>query len=149
MVGPTYEFNEMENATISSTARFARMWGIISVVSGVLVLILGILMVVLLGAAVAADAATSGGSSGALKPSMVVALGFSLIPASLVSIIGGIFYFISGNSLKQVAETQGNDIPLLMNAVRSLSRAFMIEAIAMVVGFILGFIIGLLNQAGA
>jgi hypothetical protein len=143
--GPTYEFNEMENATLSSTARFAKIWGIISLISGVLLLIVGILIIAVIGAAIAANAGSS--SSSALKPATVMALGFALIPSSLVSIIGGIFYLRSGSSLQNVVTTHGNDIPLLMEATRALSRAFMIEAIAMMVGFVLGFVIGILNAA--
>ena len=142
----SYEFNEFENATIASTARWAKLWGIISLVSGILVLILGVLMVAVLGAMVAAS--PSSGSSAALKPAMIVAMGAGLIPTALVSIIGGIFYLQSGNSLRRVVDTQGNDIPLMVDAVRSLSRAFMIEAIAMIVGFVIGFGIGLALQVG-
>ncbi len=138
MGAATYEFSEMENATLASTARFARYWGIISIIAGALLFIIGVLMVVLLGAAVAT--APSSSSSG-LSPAMVVALGASLIPSSFVSIIGGVFYFMSGNNLQKVATTQGEDIPLLMKAVQSLTRAFMIEAIALVVSFIFGFVL--------
>jgi heme/copper-type cytochrome/quinol oxidase subunit 2 len=140
MGAATYEFSEMENATLASTARFARYWGIISIVAGVLLFIIGLLMVILLGAAVATAPASSSGSA-ALSPAMVVGIGLSLIPSSIVSIIGGIFYFVSGNNLTKVATTQGEDIPLLMKAVQSLTRAFMIEAIALVVSFIFGFVL--------
>lgn len=146
-VAANYEFNEIENRTIASAARWAKLWGVISLVSGILLLILGILMVAVVGAMMAASAAS--GSSGALKPGMIVAIGAGLIPSSLVSIIGGIFYLSSGSSLRRVVDTQGNDVQLLMNAMRSLSRAFMIEAIAMMVGFVAGFGIGIAMRGGS
>ena len=144
----SYEFNDAENVTIASTARFARMWGIISLATGVLTLIIGVLLVVLFAAATTLATASTSGPT-AMKPAMIVAIGASLIPSSLVSIIGGIFYLRSGASLQRVVETQGNDIPLLVDAVRALSRAFMIEAIAMMVGFVIGLVIGIAMQIGA
>ncbi|HEY1954032.1 MAG TPA: hypothetical protein VGH28_00420 [Polyangiaceae bacterium] len=142
----SYEFNELENRTISSTARYARIWGVISLIAGVLLLGMGILMTVVFAAMGAA--ATASGSTGAFKPAMIAALGAALIPSSIVSIIGGIFYWIAGSSLQRVVDTQGNDIALLMQGVKSLSRAFMIEAIAMMVSFVAGLGIGLAAQLG-
>ena len=143
----TYEFNDFENTTLASTARWAKWWGIISIASGALLLILGVLMIVVLGAAMATAPPSSSGGA-AITPATVVAIGVSLIPASLVSIIGGVFYLMSGNSLQKVVSTQGEDVPLLMDAVKTLTRAFMIEAIALVVSFIIGFVIGLTMQHG-
>ena len=142
----SYEFDESQNAVIASTARFARLWGVISLVTGVLALVLGVLAATVLAAAL--PAASASGTSPLLKPTMIVALGISMIPSALVSIIGGVFYLNSGASLQNVVTTQGNDIPLLMDAVRSLSRAFMIEAIAMMVAFVVGFGIGIAAQVG-
>jgi hypothetical protein len=135
----TYEFNEAENATIAGTARYARRWGVISIVVGVIVLAAGVVL-----AAMAAALDTSLGGKGV----MLGAVGVALVPTSLVYFVGGIFYLRSGRSLLDVVETQGNDIPLLMGAVKSLSRAFMIEAIASAVAFVAGFAIGLVNAAG-
>lgn len=147
MGAATYEFSEMENATLSSTARFAKYWGIISIIGGVLLLILGVLMIVVLGAAMATAPPPSSGGP-AITPATVIALGVSFIPSSIVSIIGGVFYWLSGTSLERVATTQGDDIQLLMTSVKSLTRAFMIEAIALVVSFVIGFGIGIAMQGG-
>lgn len=144
--GGSYEFNDGENLTISTVARYARLWGIISLASGILILIMGI-VVTILGGAIAAAAAASGSSNG-MSPAVIGALGVALIPTSLVSIIGGIFYMRSGGALRSVVDTQGNDIHLLTEAVRSLSLAFKIEAIAMAVGFVFGLIIGIVGRVG-
>jgi hypothetical protein len=145
--GPTYEFNELENSTIAGTARYARLWGIISLISGIILLLVGIFLALAVSIIGVANMA-SGSSSPGISPAMITAIGVALIPSSLVSIIGGIFYISSGNALRSVVDTQGNDIALLTAAVRSLSRALMIEAIAMIVGFVLGLIIGIVMQTG-
>lgn len=144
----TYEFNETENATLASTARWAKLWGIISLVAGVLLLILGVLMIVVLAAAMATAPPSSSGAA-TVTPGTVIALGVSFIPSALVSIVGGVFYLMSGNSLNKVVTTQGDDIRLLTSAVQTLTRAFMIEAIALVVSFIAGFAIGLTMKGGS
>jgi hypothetical protein len=144
--GAWYEFNEGENFTIGETARYARLWGIISLVAGVLLLMMGIFAAVAFAALVPATA--TGSSSALVKPAMVVAIGVSLIPSALVSILGGVFYMNASSSLRLVVETQGNDIPLLMQAIQSLSRAFMIEAIAMVFSFVVSFSINIASSMG-
>lgn len=142
--GGTYEFNEAENLTIDNVAKYARVWGIISLISGILVLLMGITVTILGGAI----AAAMRGTSSPFGPAIIAAMGAALIPSSIVSIIGGVFYMKSGASLKAVTQTQGNDIALLTNAIRSLSTAFKIEAIAMAVGFVIGFILGIAMRAG-
>ena len=145
--GGAYEFNEVENLTIADVARYARIWGIISLVSGVLVLFMGI-GIAFMGGAIAAATAGRGGNSSMLSSSAAVAaLGAALIPSGIVSIVGGIFYTRSGAALRTVVDTQGNDIGLLTEAVRSLTLAFKIEAIAMAVGFVFGLAIGIVGRA--
>lgn len=141
----TYEFNEIENLTIADVAKYARMWGIISLVSGVLVVMMGIGMAVVAGAVTGASRSSSGPLS---SPAAVAAIGVALVPSGIVSIIGGIFYTRSGAALRAVVDTQGDDIRLLTDAIRSLSTAFKIEAIAMAVGFVIGFVIGLVGRVG-
>jgi hypothetical protein len=149
MAQPGYEFSQVENLTIESTAKFARMWGIISLISGIILLIMGV-GVALAGGALAAASAGRHSSSGSplSNPAAVFAIGIALIPSSLVSIIGGIFYMKSGAALRSVVDTQGDDIRLLTDAVRSLSVAFKIEAIAMAIGFVIGLIIGFATRSG-
>ncbi|MBS2012014.1 MAG: hypothetical protein JST00_03950 [Deltaproteobacteria bacterium] len=149
--GGTYEFNDAENLTIATVARYARIWGIISLLSGIAVLGLGF-VVALMGGAIAAAAASRGSGTGAGSPlassAAVAAIGVALVPSGIVSIVGGIFYMRSGSSLQSVVDSQGNDIPLLNQAIRSLSLAFKIEAIAMAVGFVIGLVIGVVGRVG-
>jgi hypothetical protein len=140
----------MENLTIENVAKYARLWGICSLITGVLVLIMAIVVTIAAGAVAAASVASSHGSSSSplSSPAAMGAIGVALIPSALVSIIGGFFYLKSGTALRSVVETQGDDIRLLTEAVRSLSTAFKIEAIAMAVGFVIGLIIGVVSRAG-
>jgi hypothetical protein len=108
--------------------------------------------VAIAGGAVAAASAASGSHSSGANPfgnaAAVSAIGIALIPSALVSIIGGVFYLRSGSALRSVVDTQGDDIRLLTDAVRSLSTAFKIEAIAMAIGFVVGLVIGFATRAG-
>ena len=131
--------------TIGDVAKYSRLWGICSLISGVLVLIMGIVVTVAAGALAAATHATDGPMS---NPAALGAIGVALIPTALVSIIGGFFYLKSGSALRSVVETQGDDIRLMMDAIRSLTTALKIEAIAMAVGFVLGLVIGIIGRAG-
>ena len=144
--GGTYEFNPTENLTIADVARYARLWGIISLVSGVLVFMLGI-GIAIMGGAIAAATAGRGSANALSSSAAVAAVGIALIPTAIVSFIGGIFYMRSGAALRSVVDTEGNDIPLLTEAVRSLSLAFKIEAIAMAVSFVIGLFIGVASRA--
>jgi hypothetical protein len=135
----------MENLTIENVAKYARLWGICSLISGVLVLIMGIVITIAAGAVAAAAHATDGPMS---NPAALGAIGVALIPTALVSIIGGFFYLKSGAALRSVVQTQGDDIRLMMDAIRSLTTALKIEAIAMAVGFVLGLVIGIVGRAG-
>jgi hypothetical protein len=111
----------------------------------VLVLIMGIVVTIAAGAVAAAAHASDGPMS---NPAALGAIGVALIPTALVSIVGGFFYLRSGTALRSVVETQGDDIRPMTEAVRSLSTAFKIEAIAMSIGFVLGLIIGVVSRAG-
>src|SRR5215467_14094870 len=86
MATAAYEFSDVENLTIAKTARYARLWGIISIVAGVLVLGGGLMLT----ASAAALASTFGN-----KAPMLGAIGIALIPTALVNIVGGIFYLQS------------------------------------------------------
>ena len=137
----------MENLTIENVAKYARLWGICSLITGVLVLIMGVVVTIAAGAVAAASVA-SNSSSPLSSPAALGAIGVALIPSSLVSIIGGFFYLKSGTALRSVVETQGDDVRLLTEAVRSLGTAFKIEAIAMAIGFVIGLVIGVVSRAG-
>jgi hypothetical protein len=136
--GGGYEFGPFENDTIESVAKFARWWGILSLVGGALLVLFAIGMagVGAMHAVLPESSAAQAGSLGAI--SAVVGM------QALVFLSVGVFYLKSGGALRSVVDTQGNDIELLMNAMRTMKRAFQIEAIATVAGFFLGFILNII-----
>ena len=107
----SYEFNDYENAVIDKAASRARTWGIISIVIGALQLM---------------------GALGAiLSPGLVV-----YVPMGIVQIVVGTSFLGAGNALKAVVNTQGNDIPYVMQALEKLGSAFFVQIIVTVIGFV-------------
>jgi hypothetical protein len=104
-----YEFSQMENQIIERAATRTRVWGIISIILGVLELL---------------------GTVGAIaSPGLIIYL-----PQGIVSIIIGTTFLGAGNSLRAVVDTQGNDVPHMMTAIQKLGSAFNIQIIVTVVG---------------
>ncbi len=136
--GGGYEFGPFENATIEGVAKFARWWGILSLVGGALLVLFALGMAGLgaMHAVLPESTAAQAGSLGAV--SAVVGM------QALVFLSVGVFYLKSGGALRSVIDTQGNDVELLMNAMQTMKRAFQIEAIATVVGFFMGFILNII-----
>lgn len=107
-----YEFTDAENAIIDKTASRAKTWGIISIVIGALQLLASLGAVVnktLLGQA----------------------------PGGIVALVVGVSFLGAGTSLKNVVQTQGNDIPHMMVALQKISSAFFVQIIATIVGVVL------------
>jgi len=126
----SYEFGPAEDAIITKAGRRARIWGIISVVGGVLTLGAGIVLVALASSLPAPLNAAGPG------------IGVGLLPLALANLVGAFFYFQSGQSLESVATTQGNDIEHMMQGLNKLSKAFMIEAILTIIAIVVGFGLG-------
>ena len=119
MISPSYgnyEFNDSENQIIDKTASRAKLWGIISIVVGSL------------------NCMSSCG--GFAKADM-----FLNLPTGIVGIIVGVAFLGVGNSLKQVVQTQGNDLMHLMQALQKMSSAFMVQIVCTVVGWVLAFLL--------
>jgi hypothetical protein len=135
-----YEFSEMENSTIRGTARYARIWGILQVLVGLLVglLLLGSVGAILFGAQ-------------ASMSSQALWIGAALVflgPMALVYLSVGWFYISAGGSLGSVVDTQGNDVEFLMRALGRLSLAFFVEAIFTIVGAVLATVAAILMLLG-
>ncbi len=107
-----YEFNDTENAIIDRAASRAKLWGIISTVLGGLQCFMSCFAVA--------------------SPMLATNL-----PTGIVAIVVGITFMGVGNSLKQVVQTQGNDLMHMMQALDKMSSAFMVQIICAIVGFVL------------
>jgi uncharacterized membrane protein YhaH (DUF805 family) len=115
-----YEFNSMENMTISKLAGRVRWWGMFSVTIGGLAL----LGLVGGGLTIGAAAMTQDGAVGGLimAGTLVVA-----IPLILIYIVTGSLYLGSGRALNSVVHTQGNDVEHMLQALQKMGKAFRIE----------------------
>lgn len=107
-----YEFNALENSIIDKTARRAKLWGTIS-------LVVGVLQVLSSCAAVA-------------NPGLA-----SQFPSGVIAIVVGIAFMGVGTSLKNVVQTQGNDVGHMMHAMEKLGNAFMVQIVCTIVGIVL------------
>lgn len=113
-----YEFSAQENKTIGMTASRARTWGIVSIIVGIFMALGGVSQL-------------GHGFMAAIK-----------LADGVVSIVVGIVFVGVGGSLKSVVDTQGNDIGLMMSALQKLGTAFIVQLIAVTVGFVAGLAIG-------
>lgn len=126
-----YEFNQWENATIAKVGSRARTWGIMSIVFGVL----------LIGGAALLFAYGQ-------KEAKLVPIGGAVLAIGIQPIVSGAFYIAAGSTLSSVVYSQGNDIPLMLQALRKLTHAVRIEAIAAVVTVLVGVYFGFVFSQG-
>lgn len=138
----SYEFSDIENSVIQKTATRTKIWGVISMLTGALAAAgLGVLLL--------AWNTLEGfiQQSGEQMMSMSVLYGaFAvLVPLSLVHIIIGVFYIGSSSSLALVAQTEGNDVELLMTALDRLANAFRVEVIVTVISAVIGLVVTIAN----
>ena len=126
-----YEFGPYESVAIDKMGSRTRVWGIFSLIMGVL-MTLG-----LLGFAVVL--ATKGGKGAAAAAGIIVA-GF---PFAIVQLATGYFYFTAGDRLREVHATQGADVEHLMHGLQKLTHAFRIEVIVTAITLVLGLLAGL------
>jgi len=105
-----YEFSELENKTISRCASWVTALGIITLVHGTLKVVAAIQLFF-------ADNNTV--LTEGIKAAYYLAV--------------GVAFFLGGLALKRVVDTEGDDVPHMMNALRSVDRAFTFRIIAVVV----------------
>jgi hypothetical protein len=113
--GGGYEFNADEEQIIARTARYAWLWGVVSIVIGAFALL-----------------ASLQGSAAVLGQ----------IPMGIANIVIGSFFVASARSLKSVVTTRGDDIAHLMQALRRFGVAFLIQLIMFFLAFVVALIIG-------
>jgi hypothetical protein len=106
---PTYEFTPEHNAVIGRTATRMRAVGIVSIVLGALQT-LGALIVI------------------SKSP-----VGIIQLPPAIVLVVCGLFFTAGGGRLHAVVKTQGDDVGHLMDALRSVGNAFLVQIIAVIV----------------
>jgi hypothetical protein len=131
---PEYEFKEAENIVIGGCGGRARVWGVLCVVAGAVQLVASLLNIV-----------------GLIQGNGAI----FMLPAGVFNVVLGVYFTRAGGALKNVVSTQGNDITLMMNALRNLSRALLVQIVAtavfimLVVGIMVFMIIAVRLMAKA
>ncbi len=119
---PTYEFSAPQNTVIGSLASFMKVFGIICIVGGVL-LILGSLF-----------------TAKGLSPDQL---------QGVFVVIIGVLQHRAARAFRSVATTQGNDIPHLMTALGILRDIYKIQVIVMIAVFLLAIVLGVIVAGNA
>jgi len=99
------------------TGARARLWGLVSLITGVLALV-GLIV-----SLVFKDELILHG----LDPSYVTIFVVSLVPIVLTHLVISMLYVGAGKSLQAVVATEGNDIEHLMQSLDKLGTAFLVE----------------------
>ena len=107
----SYEFSERENKTIARCAKWVIGLGVITIAYSALK------------ASVTIQYLIAHNTSGSWVECVKL----------LYHLTVGLAFFYGGRALKQVVDTKGNDVPHMMGALNSLSRAFTIRIAAVVV----------------
>lgn len=128
-----YEFGDMENVSIDKTGRRSYIWGVISIIIGVLAILGGVAAIAFVG--------ELSGELGFLTPGVILAV---LVPTAVVNFATGFLYVSAGKAFRAVVETEGNDVELLMTGLNKMAGAFRIEFVLSIVGFVIGGVIGLM-----
>lgn len=139
-----YEFSALENDFIMKTATRTKVWGVISIVMGVLSAA-GLGLLLLFWGDIEGAMATSGQTG--VNTGVMAAAFAALIPLSLVYLVSGFFYIGSGSSLAAVVTTEGNDVELLMSGLDRLANAFRAEVAVTVLSVLIGVVMAIANAA--
>ncbi len=119
MNGQSYEFTQQENSVIGTTAKYAKWWGWISLVVGVIMTV------------VAFATFTQGAEAG-----------LDALLQGVPAVIVGAFFIKTAKALQLVVDTEGDDISHMMTAVKSLGSAFQIQLVVVALAFVIGMFIG-------
>ena len=131
-----YEFSFHEQEKIRKTGQRATQWGWFAITTGALMLIAVAGARTLLGwVGLIGDLGLD------LKAYWEVGVVVGLVPTAMAQFVTGWLYVTAGRQLILVAETEGNDVEHLMVGLNKLKQAFRIEAVMVVVGFVLGILL--------
>ena len=71
-------------------------------------------------------------------------LGSQNVLAAAVDAVVGVFYLLGALALRKVVATQGNDVALMLSALKKLGVAFMIRSIVMLIAAALVVTVGII-----
>lgn len=119
-----YEFNDDENVGIERAGASSTIWAACAIVGAVLLGVLAALQLFL----------------DNLRGAILV------LPLFLVCAVAGWLYFGAGRALKDVANTEGNDVELLMRALDRLAKAFRNEVIVTIVAVLVFVVLAVVTR---
>ena len=142
----TYEFSDLENNVIGRTASRTKIWGVISLITGVFSAA-GLAVLIALWGTIESVLAQS--SQVPMNTSVMFGAIAMLIPLSLVHLVIGVYYLGSGGALSAVVQTEGNDVELLMRGLNKLANAFRAEVIVTIISAVIGVVMFIANFIAA
>jgi hypothetical protein len=119
-----YEFSAAENVVIGRAGARARVWGIIAIILGGVMLLFA-------------------GAAFAIGGKQVLFIAGSVATTALVPLVAGKLYVDAGHALAAVVDTQGHDIAYVMQSMTKLRNAFRLESILGIVAIILGILLAM------
>ncbi len=119
-----YEFQAEEDVSIERAGASATVWAMCAVVGAVLLGTLAFVQFYL------------DNVRGAIL----------VLPLFLVCAVAGWLYLGAGRALKEVVETQGNDVEHLMRALDRMAKAFRYEVIATVVAVVVFAVLAIVSR---
>ncbi|MFT3694325.1 MAG: hypothetical protein QM831_14355 [Kofleriaceae bacterium] len=117
----TYEFGGAENEVFVSTSRVMKIVGVLMSVFGILI-----------------------GLGAMLGKAKLELASLVQIGQAVVMVVVGGWLTSAAKSLREIADTQGQDIPNLMFAMRRLRSVYTLQAVMMGLGVILGIMLVLM-----
>ena len=127
----SYEFSSAENDIIAATGQRAKVWGLVSVAAGLLLIVAGVGLLL-----------TTTNGSNRLPNVALILLGLAPFGA-------GRAYLQAGASLQSIVGTTGRDMQKMMAALTKLTTALRIEAIAAGVVLLGALAMAFLSQSAA
>ena len=119
-----YEFGDDENVSIERAGTSSGIWAVCAIVGAVLLGILASVQLYL----------------DNLRGAILV------LPLFQVCAVAGWLYFGAGRALKDVANTEGNDVELLMRALDRLAKAFRYEVIVTVIAVLIFVVLAVVTR---
>ncbi len=120
----SYEFSAEEGRTIGKTAAYARWWGVLSMAIASVQITIGIVALREMG------------------PGVVQ------LPTGIAQAVVGVVFIQAAGSLREVVQTEGSDVAHMMNALRALGVAFLVQILTVAAGFLLSIALSVAMSQG-
>jgi hypothetical protein len=117
-----YEFTESENKVIQRAGEGCGLYGQAAIALGLLGMVGGLAATV------------------TIQHPRAVPLGIGVAFGLLPTVLGGFWYITAGKALRDVVNTQGDDITHMMVALERIAAVFKLEGIVSLIAFVIGLV---------